>query len=285
MELFYDERDGPIQEARGLQLLYWLDDLGARPVREAGASDTGFLFAGARSMEDYRRLVGHLTGIADRPEHREPLLRLDTVLDAIHRAGANLPQPRTWRLPLDVPLPDDLTFPLFVRTAETSWKRGGRLGRVRNLRELHEECAELRRAFGWDALILAREWLELAPAGEGRHGPIPQEVRAWIVDGRPVAWSFHYMHLCPNPRGLPLSSDDVRELAAHCIAVGAAFGSRLVVADFARLKAGGWRFIEAGPGSCAGTAHEVVFKAVSERFRGNEVALQSDRCGGPLPPS
>jgi hypothetical protein len=29
MELFYDERDDAAQEARGSQILYWLDDLGA----------------------------------------------------------------------------------------------------------------------------------------------------------------------------------------------------------------------------------------------------------------
>jgi len=283
MELFYDERDDPIHEARGSQILYWLDDLGAKPLSEAKPTDSGFFFAGARSITDYRELIRRFPLIADRPEDRAPLLRLDTVLDALASAGAELPQPCTWRLPLDATLPEELTFPLFVRTAETSWKRGGRQGRVTNLKELEAEASELRRHFGWDALILAREWLELAPAGDGRHGPIPQEVRVWIVDGRPVAWSFHYMHLCPNPQGFPLSEADLSMLADYGSRVGSAFRSRLVAADFARVKPGGWCFIEAGAGSCAGIAHEAVFKMVAERLRGNHRELEADKVGGPLP--
>jgi hypothetical protein len=99
------------------------------------------------------------------------------VLRALDRAGVGVPTPRTWVLPLDAPLPDDLTFPLFVRAAESSWKRGGAVSRVRNARELEDEAGELRRALGWHAVILAREWLDLVPAGEGRHGPVPQKVR------------------------------------------------------------------------------------------------------------
>jgi hypothetical protein len=283
VELFYDERDDPIHEARGSQVLYWLDDLDAKPLSEAHASDNGFLFAGARSIEDYSQLVERFSQITDRPKQREPLLRLDHMLDALGRAGVELPQPRTWRLLLDAPIPADITFPLFVRTAETSWKRGGRIGRVRNAAELEAECAELRRAFGWDALVLAREWLELSPAGEGRHGPVPQEVRVWIVDSQPVAWSFHYMHICSDPRGFPLSEADLCELAVYAKQVGTAFRSRLVVADFARLEAGGWCLIEAGPGSCAGTAHEAVFKFVVGRLRDGSGELKVDRFGGPLP--
>jgi hypothetical protein len=64
--------------------------------------------------------------------------------------------------------------------------------------------------------------------------------------------------------------------------VGSAFRSRLVVADFARGVDGGWWFIEAGPGSCAGTAHEAVFKAVAGRLRGEERELEGDAVGGPL---
>src|SRR5207245_3490350 len=133
------------------------------------------------------------------PEERAPLLRLDTVLETLQRAEVNVPTPKTWYLPLDMPLPEDLTFPLFVRTAESSWKLGGRISRVRNRVELEEEAASLRRALGWDALILAREWLDLAVAGEGRYGPVPQEVRVWIVDGVPFAWSFHYLNVLQHP--------------------------------------------------------------------------------------
>jgi hypothetical protein len=162
VELFYDDRDDRLHEARGSQTQYWLDDLGARPLAEAGPADQGFLFAGARPIADYRGLVASLPLVRDRPEEREPLLRLDTVLDTLARAGVNVPTPRTWRLPLDAPLPDDLTFPLFVRTAATSLKLGGRVSKVRSLDELAAEAAELRRVLGWDALILAREWVELA---------------------------------------------------------------------------------------------------------------------------
>jgi hypothetical protein len=64
--------------------------------------------------------------------------------------------------------------------------------------------------------------------------------------------------------------------------VGGAFRSRLVVADFARGRDGQWWLIEAGPGSCAGTAHEAVFKAVARRLRGEAHGLRADAVGGPL---
>jgi hypothetical protein len=283
MELFYDSRDDAYHEKRGLQTLYWLDDLGARPLDEARPKDEGFLFAGARPLADYRRLVARLRRVRDRPDEREPLLRLDAVLDALASANVCVPAPRTWRLPLDAPLPDDLTFPLFVRTAESSWKLGGSVSRVKNAAELEAEAAALRRALGWDALILAREWLELAPAGKGRYGPVPQEVRVWIVDGVPWAWSFHYLNVVNRPAGFPPAEDDLLILADLASRIGSAFRSRLVVADFARLRGGGWCFIEAGPGSCAGTDHEAVFKSVAARLLGESRAPAADDVGGPLP--
>src|SRR5262249_25835039 len=164
--------------------------------------------------------------------------------------------PRTWCLPLDAPLPEDVTFPLFVRTAHSSLKLGGKVSRVRNLAELKVEAAELRRALGWDALILARAWCEFAQAGAGIYGPIPQEVRVWVVDGRPYAWSFHYLNLLASPKGFPPSTEDLGMLAALAGRISGAFRSRCVVADFAREVRGSWVFVEAGPGSCAGTAHE-----------------------------
>src|SRR5262245_14545856 len=200
MELFYDERDDAAHEARGSQILYWLDDLGAKPLKEAKASDHGFVFAGARPVEDYRQLLRRHPLLRDRPEERAPLLRLDAVLDALTTAGADVPTPRTWRLPLDATLPEDLTYPLFVRTAHSSLKLGGRISRVRNRSELEAEAAELRRALGWDAVILARRWHEFAEAGKGVYGPVPQEVRVWVVDGRPFAWSFHYLNVIASPR-------------------------------------------------------------------------------------
>jgi hypothetical protein len=180
-------------------------------------------------------------------------------------------------------MPDDLTYPLFVRTAESSWKKGGQISRVKTSKELEAEAALLRRALGWDATILAREWLDLALAGEGRYGPVPQEVRTWIVDRVPFAWSFHHLHIVPRPQGLPPSADDLTVLRRLSAEVGSAFCSRLVVADFARGLDGQWWFIEAGPGSCAGTDHEGVFKAVASKLRGEDVAVTGgDRVGGLL---
>jgi hypothetical protein len=282
MQLLYDSRDDAYHEKVGSRILYWLDDLGAVPFDDADSGHDGFLFAGARPIDDYRRLVARLPLVRDRPEEREPLLRLDTVLLQLEREGVRVPMPRTWVLPLDQPLPQDLTYPLFVRTAESSWKKGGAIARVENPDELESETAALRRALGWDATILARQWLDLAPAGEGRYGPVSQEVRTWVVDGVPFAWSFHHLHVVPRPVGFPPSYDDLTVLCELAGVVAATFRSRLVVADFARGRDGGWWFIEAGPGSCAGTAHERVFKAVARRLRGEKAELLSDGVGGAL---
>jgi hypothetical protein len=282
MNLLYDPRDDAYHERVGSQILYWLDDLGGIPLAEANPQAEGFLFAGARPIEDYRALVAGRPQVRDRPEEREPLLRLDTVLRSLERAGVQVPMPRTWVLPLDAPLPEDLTFPLFVRTADSSWKKGGHISRVRTVEELEAEAVLLRRALGWDMTILAREWLRLAAAGEGRYGPIPQEVRVWAVDGVPFAWSFHYLHVVASPRGFPPSMGDRRTLHKRAARVAAAFRSRLVVVDFARGLDGRWWFIEAGPGSCAGTGHEAVFKAVARRLRGEAAPFEGDAVGGLL---
>jgi hypothetical protein len=273
MELFYDPRDDAYHERIGSQVLYWLDDVGAAPLTEARPEIDGFLFAGARPIDDYRELVAPYPRLRDRPEERESLLRLDAVLRNLSEARVHVPAPRTWMLSLDAPLPDDLTFPLFLRTAESSWKKGGQISRVETRAELIDEAAELRRALGWDAIILAREWLHLARAGGGRYGPVPQEVRVWVVDGEPFAWSFHYLHIVPTPRGFPPSRGDLATLRRYAAEVGSAFRSRLVAADFARGEDGRWWFIEAGPGSCAGTAHEAVFKAVARKLKGEEDTL------------
>jgi hypothetical protein len=282
IQLLYDPRDDAYHERLGSKILYWLDDLDAVPLDEADPSVAGFLFAGARPIEDYRNLVARLPLVRDRPVEREPLLRLDTVLQALERAGIGVPKPRTWVLPLDAPPPDDLVFPLFVRTAESSWKKGGQISRVRSVKELEDEAAVLRRALGWDAVVLAREWLKLAPAGESHYGPVPQEVRTWVVDSAPVAWSFHYLHIVPRPAGFPPSVGDLAALRGLAGEVASAFRSRLVVADFARGADGGWWFIEAGPGSCAGTGHEGVFKAVARRLCGEQAELETDPVGGLL---
>jgi hypothetical protein len=282
MQLLYDSRDDAYHERMGSQILYWLDDLGAVPLGEARLDQPGFLFAGARPIDDYRELVAGLPLVRDRTEEREPLLRLNSVLEAIDRACIDVPRPRTWVLRLDDPLPDDLAFPLFVRTAGSSWKKGGHISRVTTRVELEAEAVELRRALGWDAVMLAREWLDLTPAGDGKYGPAPLEVRTWCVDGMPFAWSFHHLHLVPRPAGFPLSHDDLTTLRRLAGDVAGVFRSRLVVADFARGVDAIWWFIEAGPGSCAGTGHEAVFKAVGRRLRGERTRLVGDGVGGAL---
>jgi hypothetical protein len=280
MQLLYDLRDDAYHERVGSHILYWLDDLDAAPLDEADPTQPGFLFAGARPLADYRELVARLPLVRDWPEEREPLLRLDAVLQALGQAGVSVPTPRTWLLSLDVPLPEDITFPLFVRTAESSWKQGGQISRVRSIKELEDEAAVLRRALGWDAPILARQWLDLAPAGESRFGLVPQEVRTWVVDGVPFAWSFHHLHIVPRPRGFPLSTGDLAEVGRQAAEVASAFASRLVAADFARGRDGRWWFIEAGPGSCAGTAHEGVFKSVARKLRCEESSFANNEVGG-----
>jgi hypothetical protein len=68
MQLLYDPRDDAYHETLGSQDLHWLDDLGALPLNEADGAQPGFLFAGARPIEDYRRVVAGL--------HRSPPVRL-----------------------------------------------------------------------------------------------------------------------------------------------------------------------------------------------------------------
>lgn len=280
MKLFFDERDDAVCEERGDRRLYWLDDLGAEPLSQARPEDEGFLFAGARPLADYAQLVGRVPRMRDQPREREPLLRLDRTLDVLSAKGVTVTGPRTWRLALDAPLPADLTYPLFVRTAESSWKLGGAISRVESKRELRDEAEALRRGIRWDAVILAREWLDLLPAGESVYGPVPQEIRAWIVDQQPWAWSFHHGAVVPAPAGFPPSADDLAVLRAEAAKIGGAFRSRLVVADFVKLARGGWAFLEAGPGSCAGTAHEAVFKAVASRLLGGKAGSVHDSLGG-----
>jgi hypothetical protein len=125
LELFYDQRDARYHEARGSEILYWLDDLGAKPLSEARPGDHGFLFTGARPIADYSKLVAALPNVRDRADERVPLLELDSVLAALEAGFIRVPTPKTWLLPLGAPLPPDLTFPLFVRTAISSWMLGG----------------------------------------------------------------------------------------------------------------------------------------------------------------
>ena len=193
-----------------------------------------------------------------------------------------MPTPRTWILRIDEEPPVDLQFPLFVRTPTSSWKRGGEQSKVRNLKELHDEIELLRRAFGWDMPILARQWLDIAASGKWMFGDAPHEVRVWVVDRQPVAWSFHYLHAISTPVGFPPSSEEFKLLAELASEVAKPFSSRLIAADFVRDKKMIWHFLEAGPGAVAGTAHEQVFKHVAKKLAGETTTLTSDGVGGPL---
>src|ERR1700726_1689152 len=101
MQLLYDPRDGAYHDKVGSRILDWLQDVGAIPLSGADATCEGFLFAGARPIDDYRVLVENFPLVRDRPEEREPLLQLDTVLGHMAHRGVNVPMPRTWVLPLD----------------------------------------------------------------------------------------------------------------------------------------------------------------------------------------
>jgi hypothetical protein len=227
-------------------------------------------------------LVAHHPLVTDRPEDRQALVRLDDVLWRLNETGVVVPSPKTWIMGIDDPLPDDLEFPLFVRTPKSSWKRGGSQARVNNLKQLNDEAELLRRAFGWETPILARQWINVAVAGKFMFGDAPQEVRVWLVDGKPIAWSFHYLHVVTNPVGFPPSDADLQLLKEMAAGIGAAFQARLIAADFVRDRAGKWWFLEAGPGAAAGTAHEAVFKFVADRIRGGNASLADDAVGGQL---
>jgi hypothetical protein len=284
MHLFYDAHDlphaGKLHDGR----FQWLQELGAVELNQADRQATGFLFGYQQGIEHLRQQVADRPLIRDRPEEREELIRLDTVLGRLDDHQIQVPSPRTWILRIDDGVPADLRFPLFVRTPTSSWKRGGQQGKVRNLRELSDEVELLRRAFGWDLPILAREWLHLAVAGTWMFGAAPQEVRVWIVDGQPAAWSFHYLHAVPHPKGFPPSRGDLALLADLSAQVARPFRSRLIAADFVRTRQGKWYFLEAGPGAAAGTAHESVFKRIARRLLGVPDDRPGDAVGGPLEP-
>jgi len=283
MHLVYDRQDLEYAQQRGDLRLQWLQDLGAIPIQELAVGDAGFLFGYQRPADEFASIVQRHPLVRDRPNEREELARLEDILRSLSASNLTIPTPRTWILAIDDPLPSDLVYPLFIRTSTSSWKRGGHVSKVRNERELLEECELLRRAFRWDATILAREWLDLAAAGQWRYGSIPIEIRVWIVDSIPCAWSFHYLHVVPKPEEFPPSSADLRTIAQLARQIAVPFSSRLVAADFVRDRSGGWYFLEAGPGACSGTAHKMVFKAVASRLVGRGIGLPPDAVGGLLP--
>jgi hypothetical protein len=113
-------------------------------------------------------------------------------------------------------------------------------------------------------------------------GDAPQEIRTWVIDGQPVAWSFHYLHAVPSPAGFPPPTDDLMRIETMSAQVARPFSSRLIAADFVRDVKGDLHFMEAGPGAVAGTAHESVFKHVGRCLIGESSALEFDAVGGPF---
>jgi hypothetical protein len=279
MHLLYRRHDVEYADRIGDHRLQWLRELGAEPLEDAEPQAEGVLFGYQLPSEEYAALVGPYPHVDDRPQARKELAGLEDILAKLD--GVDVPTPRTWVLQLDEPLPD-LRFPLFLRTSTSSWKRGGKMSKVRNFRELEDECEMLRRAFRWDATILAREWLDLATVGNWRYGDVPYEIRVWIVDHEPFAWSFHYLNVLKKPRGFPPGEAELATIADYARQVAAPFSSRLIGADFVKDRSGEWHFLEAGPGACCGTAHETVFKAVAGKLTGKDTTLVADGVGGLL---
>lgn len=282
MHILFDERDFEYANRRGDLRLKWLREIGAVSLQQIDADDDGFFFGYQLPEDQYSAVISEYPRITDQPEHRKELARLEDILEHLDNESIDIPTPRTWILRIDDPPPPDLTYPLFVRTSTSSWKRGGQISKVRNLKQLQDECDLLRRAFRWDATILAREWVDLEVAGEWRYGSVPVELRVWIVDSVPYAWSFHYQHAVANPKGLPPSSNNLKTISEMASRFAKPFSSRLIAADFVLDKSGRWHFLEAGPGACSGTAHESVFKAVASKLAGFDIECKSDDCGGLL---
>jgi hypothetical protein len=203
MKLVYDSND--LENAKKLKddRFVWLRELGAVELHGLQPDDQGFLFSYEYGEAHLAKQVGDLPGIHDRPSERSGLINLDEVLSTLTEAGVDVPTPKTWVIGIDETMPSDLSFPLFLRTPRSSWKRGSDQGKVSSLKELNDEAELLRRAFGWDTPIIAREWLDIAPAGRWMFGDAPQEIRTWVFAGTPVAWSFHYLHAVPSPHWLP----------------------------------------------------------------------------------
>jgi hypothetical protein len=148
LKLLYDKNDLPHSKKLRDERFNWLTDLGAAELSSSAADEEGFLFGYEHGDEKYRKLVEDRPNVRDRPEERQELLRLDEVLKRLAESGVDVPTPKTWVIGVDHELPDDLQFPLFLRTPKSSWKRGGQQSRANNLQELADEMELLRRAFG-----------------------------------------------------------------------------------------------------------------------------------------
>jgi len=280
VKLFYDTNDLPLAEKLQDNRLDWLMELEATPVENAVPDDAGFLFGYAHGEAYLESVVGACPGISDQPGDRDELVNLDSVLATLEANGIKVPIPKTWVIEVEQELPPDVTFPLFLRTPKSSWKRGGEQGRVNNPVEFEDEASLLRRAFGWNTPIIAREWLEIATAGKWMFGDAPQEVRTWIINGAPFAWSFHYLHAVQDPVGFPPSQSELRLLKDWAAQVALPFRTRLIAVDFVRDINDQWHFMEAGPGAAAGTGHKTVFQLVANQIIGQPVATFSNDVGG-----
>lgn len=283
MNLYY--HGGDLEHAARLRdpRLQWLIELGAVDLVQVSDGADGFLFAYEHGPEHYESLVARHPKLKDRPEDRRVMIALDDLLAVLRQHDVRVPTPHTWVIGIDDPLPADLTFPVFVRTTKSSWKRGGKQGKANTPRQLVDEMELLRRAFGWNIPILARQWIDIARAGSYMYGDAPQEIRVWVVDGLPVGWTFHYLHAVPRPKGFPPAVSDLEQLRRFAKEIAASFRSRLMAIDFVRDRDGKWWFLEAGPGSAAGTVHESVFKHVALRLLGrgdNASSIENKDVGG-----
>ena len=166
--------------------------------------DEGFLFAYQHGDEHYRNLVCNRPKVFDRPEQRRELICLDEILQRLDDRGiSRFQRPKRGLSASTKPLPPTWNFRFLFCTPKSSWKRGGTQSKVQNLKQLIDEAELLRRSFGWNTPILARQWINVAVAGKFMFGDAPQEIRVWLVDQRPIAWSFHYLHVVPTPKGFP----------------------------------------------------------------------------------
>jgi hypothetical protein len=167
MKLLYDKADLPHASKLRDERFAWLQALGASELSEVPLDEPGFLFSYQHGDDEYRQLVGNRPRLCDQPEHRQELVCLDDVLRRLEERGIQIPTPKTWVIAVDDALPDDLTFPLFVRTPKSSWKRGGTQSRANSLKQLNDEMelpAPSRRRCLWSAAqVLER----LAPASDG----------------------------------------------------------------------------------------------------------------------
>jgi hypothetical protein len=282
MQLFFHEADLPTASKLGDRRIQWLQEIGAAELTSVNRNEPGFLFGYDRGESHFCDLIGDRPFVQDRPESLGELLLFDRVLGRLQRESITICSPQTWVAKVDEPLPDDLAYPVFVRTAQSSWKRGGNQSRANNETELVEEMELLRRTFGWDATTLIRKWLDIAVAGKWKYGDVPREIRVWIVDSKPVAWSFHYLGVVAEPMGFPPNLPDRQMIRREATKIASPFSARLMVVDFVQTKHEGWYFLEAGPGAVAGTAHEGVFKFVAKSLRGDTAICPSDAVGGPL---